>query len=54
MPSEEEPVNEVDFFQMEGLVPKIAIQERVLIATNEESKQSSRLTATYDIPVTVS
>lgn len=49
---------EPDFFAIEGLVPKIIKQEKILIATNDDTKMQSnnfsRLQATADIPVHVS
>lgn len=55
-PTENPP--EPDFFAIEGLVPKIIRQEKILIAGNEQenlqSNSFSRLQATADIPVHVS
>lgn len=57
-PTPTENPQEPDFFAIEGLVPKIIRQEKILIATNDdENSQSnnfSRLQATADIPVHVS
>ncbi|XP_063695475.1 uncharacterized protein LOC134826901 [Culicoides brevitarsis] len=54
-PTPTEVAQEPDFFAMEGLVPKIIKQEKILIATNDnetpQNNNFSRLQATADIAV---